>query len=88
MPASQVVAVNPGAGSRAIFEKGRILAKAGSGAHALWGRVLGEYLDRRGTDGSLGFPTSRVRPDGSGGSLARFEHGTIVCPKGRACRVE
>ena len=88
MPASQVVAVDPGAGTRAIFEKGRILAKAGSGAHALWGRVLGEYLDRGGTDGSLGFPTSRVRPDGSGGSSANFEHGTIVCPKSRACRVE
>jgi SpoIID/LytB domain protein len=88
MPASQIVAVNPGAGTRAIFEKGRILAKTGSGAHALWGRVLGEYLDRGGTDGRLGFPTSRVRPDGSGGSFANFEHGTIVCRESRACRIE
>ena len=87
MPASQVVPVNPVAGTRAIFEKGRILAKAGSGAHALWGRVLGEYLDRGGPDGRLGFPMSRVRPDGGGGSLASFEHGTIVCPSGRRCRV-
>ena len=43
---------------------------AGSGTHALWGRVLAEYLDRGGTDGSLGFPTSRVRDDGGGGTLA------------------
>lgn len=88
LPASRVVPVNPGRGSRGIFDRGRILAKPGTGAHALWGRVLDEYLDRSGTDGRLGFPTSRVRPDGSGGSFARFEHGTIVCPKSRACRVD
>ncbi|MGZ8629460.1 MAG: SpoIID/LytB domain-containing protein [Actinomycetota bacterium] len=87
MPTSQVVDVNPGAGVRALFDRGRILAKAGSGAHALWGRVLGDYMKRGGTDGSLGFPTSRVRSDGSGGSLAEFEHGTIVCPHGQACRL-
>ena len=62
-------------------------AKAGSGTHALWGRVLAEYLDRGGTDGALGFPTSRVRDDGAGGTLADFEHGTIVCPDGQGCRL-
>jgi trimeric autotransporter adhesin len=87
MPASQVVDVDPGSGTRALFDRGRILAKPGVGAHALWGRVLGEYLDRGGTDGSLGFPTSRVRPDGGGGSFADFEHGRIVCPSGRPCRL-
>ncbi|CAN5773402.1 hypothetical protein BH18ACT17_BH18ACT17_00890 [soil metagenome] len=87
MPTSQVVELDPGRGSRAQFERGRILAKQGTGAHALWGRVLDEYLSRGGTDGSLGFPTSRVRSDGNGGSLADFEHGRIVCPNGRSCRV-
>ena len=87
MPTSRAVGVHPGTGTRALFAKGRILAKAGVGAHALWGRVLHAYLSRGGTDGSLGFPTSRVRPDGGGGSLASFEHGTIVCPKGRTCRL-
>jgi SpoIID/LytB domain protein len=87
LPTSQVVDVNPGRGVRALFDRGRILGKAGRGTHALWGRVLGAYMRRGGTRGSLGFPTSRVRRDGGGGSLARFEHGTIVCPKGRACRV-
>jgi SpoIID/LytB domain protein len=86
LPRSQVVDVNPKAGKRALFVEGRILAKAGLGAHALWGRVLREYLHRGGTDGSLGFPTSRVRSDGSGGSLAEFEHGSIVCPQGHTCR--
>jgi SpoIID/LytB domain protein len=85
MPTGQIVDV--GAGSRALFERGRILARSGSGAHALWGRVLGEYLDRNGTDGPLGFPTSRVRGDGNGGSLADFEHGTIVCPDAQPCRI-
>ena len=87
MPSSQVVDVPPGEGNRAMFDRGRILAKPGTGAHALWGRVLGEYLHRGGTDGPLGFPTSRVRPDGSGGSRADFEHGTIVCPDGQGCRL-
>jgi SpoIID/LytB domain protein len=85
MPTGQIVDVGPG--TRALFEHGRILAKPGTGAHALWGRVLNEYLDRGGADGPLGFPTSRVRSDGSGGSLAHFEHGTIVCPQGRPCRL-
>ena len=79
--------VDVGPGTRAIFERGRILARAGAGAHALWGRVLAEYLDRGGSDGPLGFPTSRVRSDGSGGSLAEFQHGTIACPQGRPCRL-
>ena len=81
MPTSQIVDVDPGREAGRSSRGGRILAKPGAGAHALWGRVLDEYLDRGGTDGSLGFPTSRVRGDGSGGSLADFEHGTIVCPE-------
>jgi len=49
--------------------------------------VLKSYLHRGGTTGALGYPTSRVRADGSGGTLAEFEHGTIVCPKGGSCRL-
>jgi uncharacterized protein with LGFP repeats len=85
MPVGQIVGAGPGA--RALFARGRILAKPGVGAHALWGRVLKSYLHRGGTTGALGFPTSRVRADGDGGTLADFEHGTIVCPKGRSCRL-
>ena len=85
MPTGQIVGA--GAGTRTLFEGGRILAKPSTGAHALWGRVLKDYLRRGGPTGSLGFPTSRVRGDGSGGSLASFEHGTIACPDGQACRL-
>ncbi|HWC72267.1 MAG TPA: SpoIID/LytB domain-containing protein [Actinomycetota bacterium] len=83
MPTGQIV--HSGPGTRALFDRGRILSKPGTGAHALWGRVLKEYLHRGGADGRLGFPTSRVHADGSGGMLADFEHGTIVCPHGRRC---
>jgi len=85
MPIGQIVDAGPG--TRALFARGRILAKQGLGAHALWGRVLKSYLHRGGTTGALGYPTSRVRADGSGGMLAEFEHGTIVCPKGGSCRL-
>jgi hypothetical protein len=87
MPVSQIVDIDPGGGTRALFERGRILGRGGLGTHALWGRVLADYLDRGGTDGSLGFPTSRVRDDGAGGTLADFEHGTIACPDGQGCRL-
>jgi SpoIID/LytB domain protein len=87
MPVSQIVDLESGGGTRALFERGRILGKRGLGTHALWGRVLAEYLDRGGTDGALGFPTSHVRDDGAGGTLADFEHGTIACPDGQGCRL-
>ena len=87
MPVSQIVDIHPEGGTRALFERGRILGKRGLGTHALWGRVLDEYLDRGGTDGALGFPTSRIRADGAGGALADFQHGTIVCPDGQGCRL-
>jgi SpoIID/LytB domain protein len=74
-------------GQRVTFEGGRIYAKAKVGAHALWGKVLGTYLDRSGPTGSLGFPTSRVHGDGSGGSTASFQHGTITCPDAGGCTV-
>ena len=72
---------------RVDFANGRVYWKQGSGAHALWGPVLGTYLAADGARGSLGFPTTRVKHRADGGTKARFEHGRIVCPAGRACRV-
>ena len=66
--------------SRTSFDDGRIYWKSGSGADALWGRVLNVFLERGGADGSLGFPTSRVQETGGGGTSATFEHGSIQCP--------
>jgi SpoIID/LytB domain protein len=81
------LAVSCGSCSRTDFQWGRIYAKDGVGAHALWGRVLTSYLDARGPGGALGFPTSRVRKVSGGGQRASFEHGSIVCPKGESCTV-
>ena len=72
---------------RIAFEHGRIFYKSGVGAHALWGPVLAAYLGHGGTAGRLGFPTSRVQQDGSGGSSATFEHGRIDCASGGSCTV-
>jgi SpoIID/LytB domain protein len=72
---------------RARFESGTIYFKAGIGAHALWGPVLREFLDRGGVFGRLGFPTSDVRWLGDGTRRATFEGGTITCSSGGTCRV-
>jgi SpoIID/LytB domain protein len=89
LPTSQVGTVEGSGGgklgTRVLFEGGRIYAKAGGGAHSLWGGVLKAYIDRGGPTGSLGFPTSRVHDEGSVTS-ATFEHGTITCDAG-SCSV-
>lgn len=72
--------------SRVDFTNGRVFWKAGVGAHSLWGNVLQAYLALDGAAGSLGFPTSRVQLEGSGGASATFEHGTVSCA-GDACHV-
>ena len=74
--------------SRATFEHGRIYWSGGLGAFALWGNVLAFYLDHDGAAGSLGFPTSRVRPGQHGATSATFEHGSIRCSKSGACKVK
>jgi SpoIID/LytB domain protein len=95
LPTTDVVDLAGGTSRRAVscndcsrmnFERGRIYFDRNVGAHAIWGRVLTAYLDGGGPGGSLGFPTSRVRR-ADGGQRARFEHGTIVCPRGGTCSV-
>jgi len=71
---------------RVVFEGGRIYFKPGVGAHALWGPVLSAYLGRGGTQGGLGYPTTRVRRV-NGMTQASFEHGTIACSNG-SCDVQ
>jgi SpoIID/LytB domain protein len=91
LPTTAVVALRgPGGGAigaRISFRGGRIYSKAPIGARALWGRVLATYLDRGGAVGSLGFPTTRVHADTSGGTIANFEHGAIRCPKSGPCSI-
>jgi uncharacterized protein with LGFP repeats len=85
LPTSQVVPITgvPGCAagcSRTSFVRGRIYWRSGSGADALWGRVLATYVDRNAVDGPLGFPTSRVQRAGDGSTSATFANGSIHCP--------
>jgi SpoIID/LytB domain protein len=90
LPTSQVGTVRGSGGgalgTRVTFKGGRIYAKSGAKAHALWGAVMKEYLQRGAATGSLGFPTSRVHGNGTGGMTATFEHGAISCDAG-SCSV-
>lgn len=73
-PTSSEYAV--GAGKARRFQHGRIYAKAGVGAHELYGRVLKAYLRKGGASSRLGFPlTAPTRF--KRGQLARFEKGTL-----------
>ena len=69
-----------------LFETGRIYWSGQTGARALWGLVLAEYLSRGAAAGALGFPTKRVHRVG-GKATADFQHGTIACADGGACTV-
>jgi SpoIID/LytB domain protein len=68
--------------TRVSFATGRIYFGPATGAHALWGNVLGTYLANGGAGGQLGMPLTRVRSRTGGGVHASFEHGAIVCVAG------
>jgi SpoIID/LytB domain protein len=70
---------------RQRFQRGRIYYEQGVGAHEVHGDVLAYYLSRGGSGGKLGFPTSDVQPQEGGGSVARFEHGTVRCRASGKC---
>ena len=86
LPTSAAGGVPGSSGRRALFETGRIYWSGPTGARALWGPVLAEYLSRGAAAGGLGFPTTRVHPVG-GKATADFQHGTITCAAGGACSV-
>ena len=83
---SAVQGVPGTSGRRALFEGGRIYWSGSTGARALWGPVLAEYLARGAATGALGFPTTRVHAVG-GQATADFQRGTITCADGGACTV-
>ena len=87
LPSTSLKPVRGTPGRRILFKNGRIYSKPSAGTHALWGRVLGKYLNRGAASGSLGFPTSRVRNARGGRSIAHFERGTITCVRGGGCSV-
>ncbi len=65
------------AGGRArVFQKGRIFAKYGVGAHELYGKVLKAYVRRGAASSKLGFP--RTAPGRfKRGQYARFQNGVL-----------
>ncbi len=87
LPTSKVKGLGCPSCARIVFERGRIFWKGSVGAFALWGSVLGAYLDAGGPGGSLGYPTSRPSKDGAGALSATFQHGSITCPGGGSCSV-
>jgi stage II sporulation protein D len=86
LPTSSVGNVPGSSGRRALFETGRIYWSGRTGARALWGPVLSEYLSRGAAAGALGFPTTRVHKV-AGKATAGFQHGTISCATGGGCTV-
>lgn len=76
------------AGGRARhFQKGRIYAKYGVGAHELYGRVLRAYARRGAASSRLGFPMTG--PQRLGKRIqARFEHGTLSVRRQGKARVK
>ena len=86
LPTSSIGGVPGTAGRRALFDGGRIYWSGSTGARALWGPVLAEYLSRGAAPGALGFPTTRVH-DVGGRATAVFQHGTISCADGGSCSV-
>jgi stage II sporulation protein D len=77
LPASPQMQV--AGGLRQRFEDATIYFSEGTGAHQLYGPVLGHYLDSGGPSGPLGFPVTDVRRLSNGNLRAGFEHGVITC---------
>ena len=67
----------PGRGHKARFEGGRIYSSARTGAHVLYGAILGRWSREGAAAGRLGFPTSSVHRV-PGGLSARFQHGRLT----------
>jgi uncharacterized protein with LGFP repeats len=63
-------------GSQQRFSKGRIYYSRGTGAHELYGAILGSYRSLSGPKSRLGFPTTGVQPRGTG-YRAKFQGGVI-----------
>lgn len=71
-----------GGGWSQRFERGGVFFSAASGAHLLNGRELALYDQRGGTEGTLGWPGTRVASKaGIGGAVTPFTNGTVYRSK-------
>jgi stage II sporulation protein D len=67
----------PANGHKVRFERGRIYARPKTGAHVIYGRLLGRWQEEGSAAGWLGFPTSDVL-EINGGLRVKFEGGVIT----------
>lgn len=63
-------------GRTMTFQGGRVYWSAATGAHTVWGAVLGEYLATEGPAGPLGLPITDEVPV-KGGLVAGFQGGQV-----------
>ena len=76
--AQRGTAVEVGSGAMMRFSGGTVYWSSGSGAHAVWGRILAKYEAIDGPRGVLGFPATDERKAGvRGARLSRFAGGRI-----------
>ncbi len=64
-------------GYKTKFQGGRIYAKAGPGAHVVYGHILRRWAQEQYASGKLGYPTTDVHAI-NGGQRCTFQHGTIT----------
>jgi stage II sporulation protein D len=66
----------PSNGHKVRFERGRIYARPKTGAHVIFGKILGRWQEEGSAAGWLGFPTTDVL-EIDGGLRVKFEAGVI-----------
>ncbi len=77
--ATSVTTLSDGQGRASTFEHGGVIYyTASTGAHGVWGDLLGVYLDDGGPTGRMGYPTSDREQVGDGRGV-RFttQHGVV-----------
>lgn len=77
-PRGDLTPVGDRRGSRQLFVGGQILHTPGTGAHAVTGSVLEQYLDAGGPTGALGYPVGELVGSGDDPATQRFEGGELT----------
>jgi uncharacterized protein with LGFP repeats len=77
-PRGDLAPVGDRRGSRQLFVGGQILHTPTTGAHAVSGSVLEQYLAAGGPTGPLGYPLGELAPLGDGLRTQRFEGGELT----------
>jgi len=87
---TSVGTLSDGRGRASIFEHGGVIYYARStGARAVWGEVLGAYLDDGGPTGRMGYPTSdrQAVGDSKGGTRFTTQYGAVYATSATGAHV-